>query len=113
MFTNKKGCTVYERTVQNRSPTLVRHEIKNIYWQDLESQEINSTQGSSYRTSQNEALIFIPESSLDGYFPKVGDKITGEIIQNERPPDNVMTIMEVKNFLYGSPKVRHLEVTAK
>lgn len=113
MFTNRKGCTVYEKTVQNRSPTFIRHEIKNIYWEDTYSQEINNTQGGSYRTSQNEALIFIPENSLTDYLPKVGDKIVGEIIPDENPPDNAMTIMTVKNFRYGSPAVRHLEVTAE
>lgn len=113
MFTNRKGCTVYEKTVQNRSPTFVRHEIKNIYWEDTQSQELNSRQGNNYRTSKNEALIFIPEKSLTDYLPKVGDKIVGEIIPNEQPPDNTMTIMTVKNFRFGSPAVRHLEVTAE
>lgn len=113
MFTNRKGCTIYEKTVQNRSPAFVRHEIKNIYWEDTQSQEVNTRRESNYRTSQNEALIFIPESSLTDYLPKVSDKIVGEIIPDDNPPDNAMTIMTVKNFSYGSPSVRHLEVTAE
>lgn len=113
MFTNRKGCTVYEKTVQNRSPTFIRHEIKNIYWEDMQSQELNGQRGNNYRTSENEALIFIPEISIQEYSPKVGDKIVGEIIPDDNPPDNSMTIMTVKNFRFGSPAVRHLEVTAQ
>lgn len=113
MFTNKNSCTVYERTVQNRSPTFVRHEIKNIYWEGVKSQKISGTQGNNYRISQDEVLIFIPENSLSNYVPKVSDKIVEDLIFSEKPPENALTIMTVKNFLYGSPSVRHLEVTAE
>lgn len=113
MFTNKKDCTIFEKLVKNRSPTFVRHEMKNIYWEDVKSQKISGTQGNNYRISQNEVLIFIPENSLTDYVPKVGDKIIEGLIFSENPPENVMTIMTVKNFLYGSATVRHLEVTAE
>lgn len=113
MFTNRKGCTIYEKSAQNRSPTFIRHEIENIYIEDTQSQEIRTTQGSAYRNPQNEALIFIPENSLTDYFPKVSDKIVSDIIPDEIPPENAMTVMNVKNFCYGSPTVRHMEVTAE
>ena len=55
MFTNRSGCTIYERTVQNRSPTFIRHEVGAIYWEDKISQENGSD-----RKPENHAFISIP-----------------------------------------------------
>ncbi len=112
MFTNKNGCTVYEKSVKNREPKFIRHKIEHIYVEDIKSQEIKNAQG-SVRSPENETLAFIPENSLTDYNPKVSDKIVFDIIAEENPPENAMTVMKVKNFCYGSPAVRHLEVTAE
>lgn len=107
MFTNKEGCTVYERTVHNRSPAFFRHETGAVYCEEKTSQESGSD-----RTPKSEIFISIPESSVE-YVPKVGDKIVCGIIPDEKPPETAFTVMSVSNFCYGSPAVRHLEVTAK
>lgn len=107
MFTNRPGCTIYERTIQDRAPVFVRRECGPVYWEDTYSQ-----QDGSDRAPQNSAFIVIPATSTD-YCPKQGDKIVGEIIADENPPANAITVMTVKDFRYGSPKVQHIEVTAQ
>ncbi|MDE5583704.1 MAG: hypothetical protein K2J08_08365 [Ruminococcus sp.] len=113
MFTNRKGCTTYEKITLNRSPTFVRHEIKNIYVEGVKSQKMSGSQGNGYMISQNQLLICIPETSLTDYLPKISDKIVVGIISDESPPDEAMTVMTVKDFRHGSPSVHHLEVTAE
>ena len=107
MFTNRPGCTIYEKTVQNRSPTFIRHVTGAVYWEDKISQENGSD-----RKPENHAFISIPITSVN-YSPKAGDKIFGTIIADEQPPASAMTIMSAENFCYGSPDVQHWEVTAK
>ena len=107
MFTNRAGCTIYEKTVQNRAPTFIRHEIGAVYWEDK-----NAHENGSDRTPQNNAFVSIPVLSID-YQPKAGDKIVGSIIADAQPPETAMTIMSADNFCYGSPDVQHWELTAK
>lgn len=107
MFTNKSGCTVYERTVRNRSPAFVRHETGAVYWEEKRSQENGAD-----RTPQNEVFVCISKMSAE-YVPKIGDKIVCRIISDESPPDNSFTVMSARDFCYGSPAVQHWEVTAK
>ena len=101
MYTNRPGCTIYEKTVQNRAPTYIRHETKDIYWEDKFGQESGSD-----RAPKNSAFISIPAKSAS-YFPKVRDRIVGSVIPDELPPPTAMTIMGVVNCLYGSPAVQH------
>ncbi len=107
MYTNRKGCTIYEKTVQNRSPTYIRHETGEIYWEETTAQKDGSD-----RSPQNEAFVSIPAASID-YEPKSGDRIVGSIIADLQPPANAMTIMSAENFCYGSPAVQHWELNAK
>ena len=107
MFTNRQGCTIYEKTVQNRAPIFIRHEVGAVYWEDTKAQENGSD-----RTPQNSAFVSIPVTSIS-YEPKSGDKIVGSVIPDEAPPPTALTIMSAEDFRFGSPAVRHWEVTAK
>lgn len=107
MYTNRPGCTIYEKTGRNRAPTYIRHETKDIFWENRIGQESGSD-----RAPKNSAFISIPVDSID-YEPKADDRIVGSIITDELPPPTAMTIMSVQDFRYGSPAVRHWEVTAE
>ncbi len=108
MFTNKSGCTIYEKTIQNRAPMYIRRELGAVYWEECQEQKTGAD-----RSPQNEAFISIPAMSMTGYIPKKDDRIVGEVIDDEQPPKSAMTIMSVSNYFYGSPTVQHLEVIAK
>ena len=108
MFTNRAGCTIYEKTVQNRAPTYVRREVGAVYWEDTQEQDSGAD-----RKPQNKAFISIPITSIGSYLPKKGDRIVGEIIGAEQPPDTAMTINAVSDFRFGSPVTQHIEVTAE
>ncbi len=107
MFTNRKACTVYEKTAINREHIYVRHTLGAVYWQSSQGQRSGSD-----RIPDNGALVLIPENSAK-YVPKVGDRIADKIIGDEQPPVTAMTVMSVRDFRFGSPGVRHIEVTAK
>lgn len=107
MRTNINGCTVYEKAKHNREPIFIRHQTADVYWEETLSQRDGKD-----RAPANKALIIIPKDSTD-YCPKTGDKVIGRIIADEQPPVNAMTIMSVKDFRYGSPKVQHIEVIAE
>lgn len=107
MRTNRNGCTIYEKTAQNREYIFIRHQTSSVYWEETQSQHDGKD-----RVPANKTLIIIPKDSTD-YFPKTGDKVIGRIIADEQPPVNAMTIMSVKDFRYGSPKVQHIEVIAE
>ncbi len=107
MITNRKGCTVYEKTVQNRAPTYIRHTTGAV-WMETSSGQGNG----SDRKPDNGIFLSVPEASLS-YVPKPGDLIIGDIIDDEQPPVTAMTIMSVKDFRHGSPSVRHIEAIAE
>lgn len=107
MFTNMTGCTIYEKTVLNRSPTYIRHVTGEIYWQPSEGQASGKD-----REEQNNAYVCIPASSTD-YLPKPDDKVFKGIAVDEQPPQNSHTITEVKDLRYGSLRVQHIELTVR
>lgn len=104
MFTNKVGCTIYEKTVRERAPAYIRHITGPIFWQPSEGE----TTGSDRRPKRS-VFVNIPEASTD-YLPKSDDRIVGEIINDENPPNTALTVANVKDLRYGSPKVRHIEL---
>ena len=108
MFTNRNGCTIYERIAQNRAPAYIRHVTGAVYWEDSNCLENTGND----RAPDNKAFISIPAGSID-FVPKTGDRIVGEIISDAQPPLTAMTIMSADNFCYGSPAVQHWEVNAK
>lgn len=107
MFTNKKGCTIYEKIIQNRSPTYIKHNVGAVYYEN----SLGEKSGKD-RVPDNSALVIIPEKSTD-YFPKTDDKIVIDIVADEQPPTTAMTITKVQDFRYGSADSRHIEVTAE
>lgn len=107
MFTNKNGCTVYEKTTKNRENTYIRHETGAVYWENTYGEKSGKD-----RVPENSALVIIPEKSAD-YLPKRDDKIVPEIIPDERPPASAMTILKVRDFRYVSANSSHIEVTAE
>lgn len=111
MFTNKVGCTVYEKTVgENRMESYVPHFIPAIYWEDTRGQ---TQSGAGTMKQQDEVLCIIPASSLSDYIPKRNDRIVCGRCNDAEPPEDICrTVMQVKDFRYGSPEVQHIEVTA-
>lgn len=107
MFTNKNGCTVYEKTVQNRAPTYIRHVTGAVYVEETLAQGNGSD-----RKPDNEIFISIPADSVT-YVPKTDDRIVCGIIDDEEPPVNSATVMSVQDFRYGSTFIQHIEVRAK
>ncbi|MDE6789176.1 MAG: hypothetical protein K2J47_07655 [Ruminococcus sp.] len=107
MFTNKKGCTIYEKTTKNRENTYIRHATGAVYWEDSFGEKSGKD-----RVPENSALVIISEKSAD-YLPKADDKIVSEIILDERPPATAMTILKVRDFRYVSANSSHIEVTAE
>lgn len=107
MFTNREGCTIYEKTVQNRAPTYIRHTTGAVYAETTSAQESGSD-----RKPDDEVFVSIPADSVT-YVPKKDDRIVCSIIDDEQPPVTAMTIMSVKDFRFGSPFIQHIEVTAR
>lgn len=109
MFTNKIGCTVFERTIgKDRMEQYVQHFFPTIYWEDTRGQ----TQTGTSRNQQDSVLCIIPASSLSGYMPKRDDRLICGRCSATEPPAECRTVMEVKDFRYGSAGVQHIEVVA-
>lgn len=107
MITNRKGVTIYEKTVQNRAPTYIRHTTGAVYLEASSGQENGSD-----RKPDNGIFVSIPEASLS-YVPKPDDRIVCDMIDDEQPPVTAMTVMSVQDYLHGSPFVQHIEVKIK
>lgn len=107
MFANLAGCTIYEKIRRDRQPAYVRHTTGAVYWEPSHGQ----TEGAD-RVPQTSDFISIPATSTD-YLPKKDDRIVSSIIEDEAPPPDAMTVMQVKDLRYGSPKVQHIELTAR
>lgn len=105
--TNRNGCTIYEKTAQNRAYIFIRHQTARVYWEETQSQNDGKD-----RAPANKAFIAIPDGATD-YIPKPGDKVIGELTDAEHPPVTAMTIMTVKDFRYGSSNLQHIEVNAE
>lgn len=69
MYTNREGCTIYEKTVQNRAPTYIRHVTGEVFAETTFSQENGSD-----RKPDNGLFISIPAKSVT-YVPKTDDRI--------------------------------------
>lgn len=108
LYTNRMGCTIYEKTIRNRSPTYIRRAIGAVYWEE----KLERADGAD-RSPHGEVFISIPSLSAGNYVPKTDDRIVGEIITDEQPPNTALTITAVSDLRFGSDAVRHIEVTAK
>lgn len=110
MFTNAV-CTVWEKTVQNRAPIYIRHELGAVYWENTDGQEVTQSGNGTSRTSTDAAFLCIPETSLT-YVPKPDDRIMSGVCTDEKPPQTALTVLFVRDFRHGSTRMRHLEVRA-
>lgn len=110
MYTNQSGCTVYERTVgKERMEAYIRHTFPNdVYWQE----STGETADGKSRKQSDAVLCIVPAASIGDYIPKRDDLICCGISEADEPPEGCFTVTQVKNFLYGSKGVQHLEVTA-
>lgn len=108
--TNIDGLTVWEKTIVDRAPAYVRHTFGASYWEDTRGQTNTAVDA---RSPADTCFIAIPVSSISDYIPKKDDKIIVGIVADEVPPSDALTVMQVKNFLYGSPKMQHIEVNAR
>ena len=107
MFTNTKVITVFHKTtdVEKRLSKLEKHLFYDVYWENCSGQ----SEESKGMGESNEILCIIPEKSLKGFIPCKDDYIClGDVDEH-----GSLTVMEVKDFRYGSGKVWHIEVTAK
>ena len=60
-------------------------------------------------TENNQILCIIPEKAVGNFIPHKDDFIClGDVDEHGN-----LTVMEVKDFRYGSGRIRHIEVTAK
>ena len=102
---NVNAVTVWEKTVVNRAPAYVRHELGACYWQEISGQ-------TDAREPESRLFLAIPESSVT-YLPKEEDRLVSGSVPDESPPNSAMTVMQVKDFRYLLPGMMHVEVTAK
>lgn len=110
MFTNTKVITVFHKTIDPEKclPKWEKHLFHDVYWENCSAQsEENKGMGES-----NLILCIISEKSLKNFVPQKDDFI---IRGNAESYENAekFTVMDVKDFRYGSKKVRHIELTAK
>ena len=93
MFTNKIGCTVFERTVgKDRMEQYVRHFFPAIYWEDMKGQ---SQSGTSMK-QQDSVLCIIPAASVSGYIPKRSDRILCGRCTAAEPPEEPPVLLVVR-----------------
>ena len=107
MFTNTEVITIFHKTtdVEKRLPKWEKHLFYDVYWENSSGQ----SEESKGMGESNEILCIIPEKSLKSFIPCKDDFIClGDVEEKSS-----LTIMSVKNFCYGSGKVRHIEVIAK
>lgn len=110
MFTNKPACTIWEKTVVNHAPAYIRHELGACYWQDTRGQ---SVQAGDARSPADSVFLAIPADSVGDYIPKKDDRVLPGSVPDASPPKTAITVMQVKDFRYGSAMMQHLEVTAE
>ncbi len=111
LFTNRENCTVWEKTIQNRAPAYVRHELGAYYLETISAQETDRTRSTSHNP-ENLQLFIIPAESLT-YLPKTDDRILDGIHAETSPPADARSVTIVKDFRFGSECVHHAEVTAQ
>lgn len=107
MPTNKPACTVWERTVADRAPVWIRHELGACYWEDTRSQRTGKD-----RAPDDSVFLCIPASSLSDYVPRTDDRLAPGAVPEAAPPHEALTVTRVKDFRYGQAMMQHIEVTA-
>ena len=109
MLTNTPAVTVWEKTVVNRAPAYIRHQTGAAYWEDTNGETVNGIT----RNPDDRVLMIVSASNLGGYLPNTDDRMMRGAVEDAQPPNTALTVTSVKDFRFGSPKVQHIEVTAK
>lgn len=109
MFTNTACCTVWEKTLNGRNQTYIRHVTGAVYWED----QVGENTDGENRSPRHHALIIIHTSQIGDYLPKADDRILRGSSADLMPPKGALTVADVKDFQFGSDAVQHIEVTAK
>lgn len=110
MFTNRSACTVWEKTIVNHAPAYVRHVTGAVYWQDTRGQTVSAGDA---RSPDDSVFLAIHADQIGGYLPKKDDRILPDEVDAVSPPHDALTVMQVKDFRYGSHTMQHIEVTLK
>ena len=106
MFTNTEVITVFHKTAGvEKLPVWEKHLFYGVYWENCSGQSEENVGVEE----NNEILCIIPEKSLKNFIPCKDDFICLGDVEEK----GSLTIMSLKDFRYGSGKVRHIEVTAK
>lgn len=110
MYTNTKCITVFHKGIdrEKRLPVWERHIFHDVYWENVSA--MDNSKITRAMTEDNSILCIIPANSLGDFIPCKDDIIARGDAENR---ENGFTIMAVKNFLYGSESVQHIEVNAK
>jgi len=108
MFTNENACTIWEKTIQDHMEVYVPHVFYDVYCQTTTAQTVQNTS-----REPNDGYLFIIHQSKIPYMPKKDDKIILGAFFEDIPQKEAFTVSEVRNFLFGSWNVRHIEVIAK
>ncbi len=109
MFTNTPAVTIWKKAVVNHTPTYLRHQTGEAYWEDTNGETVNGIT----RNPDDRVLMIVSAANLGEYMPKADDRIMRGAIEDAQPPKTALTVTSVKDFRYGSDSVQHIEVTAK
>lgn len=104
---NVEALTVWAKDVSGRAPVYTRHVLGPSYWQDCRGQAADG------RTPDDNTFAAIPVGSISDYVPKKDDRIVTGTSESAAPPPDALTVMQVKNFLYASAMMQHVELTLK
>lgn len=108
--TNIPSLTVWEKTVTDRAPAYLRHRLGACYWEETRGQSIQS---GDVRHPDDSVFLAVPEGAVTDYVPKKDDRILPGNVEAASPPGTAFTVVKVSDFRYGSPMMRHMEVTLK
>lgn len=108
MFTNQPACTIWEKTTVNHAPAYVRHVTGAVYWQDCRGQQVGAGDA---RSPADSVFLAIHADQIGDYVPKKDDRILPGDAAGTSPPHDALTVMQVKDFRYGSKTMQHIEVT--
>lgn len=104
--TNIPSVTIWEKTVIDRAPAYIRHELGAAYWEDTRGQSEHG------REPDDHVFLAIHADNVT-YLPKKEDRVLMGSVESDTPPGDALTVMQVKDFRYGSTMMQHIEVTLR
>jgi hypothetical protein len=104
--TNIPALTIWEVTLIDRAPAYIRHELGAAYWEDTRGQSEHG------REPDDHVFLAIHADNVT-YLPKKEDRVLPGSVDSAAPPRGALTVMQVKDFRYGSTMMQHVEVILK